>query len=347
MQRILFLLLVIAFPLSLVAKFMHWSDSMQFAIACLTIIPLAGIMGRATESIAIHSGPKIGGLMNATFGNAVELIIAYFALKKGLIGVVQASLTGSIIGNLLLVAGLSFLIGGIKYPQQRFNKTIAGTNSAMMLLGVVIALVIPAIFTLSKPSMTMGLSVGVAVVSLSLYLLGLFFSLYTHRNLFNYAEDLHEEEAEWSVGKALGVLALATAAVAFESELLVHSIEGVSAQFGWSEVFIGVIIVAIVGNAAEHSTAILMAWRNKMDVALEIAVGSSLQIAMFVTPVLVFASIAIGHPMSLVFSWPELAAMILSVLLINFLAQDGESNWLEGAMALGAYWIIALGFFFL
>lgn len=347
MQRLLMILLIITLPLSVVGNLLHWSEVAQFAIACAAIIPLAGVMGRATESIAIHSGPKIGGLMNATFGNAVELIIALFALKQGLIGVVQASLTGSIIGNLLLVAGLSFLVGGIKFPQQKFNRTIAGTNSAMMLLGVVIALVIPAIFTASNPKISNTMSIGVSIVVLLLYLLGLFFSLYTHRNLFNYTEDLEAEEAEWSMKKALLILALATGAVAYESELLVHTISKVSEELGWSEVFIGVIIVAIIGNAAEHSSAILMAMRNKMDVALEIAVGSSLQIAMFVTPLLVFASLAFGNPMSLVFSWPELGAMVLSVLLINFLAQDGESNWLEGAMALGAYLIIGIGFYFL
>lgn len=347
MQPLLTILLVITFPLSVLGKYLHWSEVALFAISCAAIIPLAGVMGRATESIAIHSGPKIGGLMNATFGNAVELIIALFALKQGLIGVVQASLTGSIIGNLLLVAGVSFLVGGIKYPQQKFNRSVAGTNSAMMLLGVVIALVIPAIFTATNPKIPLAMSVGVSVVVLVLYLLGLFFSLYTHRNLFNYTEELEAEEAEWSMKKALLILALATAAVAFESELLVHTIEKVSLELGWSEVFIGVIIVAIIGNAAEHSSAILMALRNKMDVALEIAVGSSLQIAMFVTPILVFASLAFGNQMSLVFTWPELAAMVLAVLLINFLAQDGESNWLEGAMALGAYVIIGIGFYFL
>lgn len=340
-------LLVITLPLSVAAEMLHWGDVAIFVIACAAIIPLAGFMGRATESIAIVSGPKIGGLLNATFGNAVELIIAFFALQKGLIGVVQASLTGSVIGNILLVAGLSFLVGGLKFKQQKFNKTIAGTNAAMMLLGVVVALVLPAIFAVARPEAAMEISIGVAIVVLILYLLGLFFSLVTHRHLFNYTGDMEEEEAEWKVGKAILILAAATAAVAYESELLVHSIEGVSAQLGWSEVFIGVIIVAIVGNAAEHSSAILMAWKNKMDIAMEIAVGSSLQIAMFVMPVLVFASLVIGNPMSLVFTWPELAAMVLAVLLINFLAQDGETNWLEGAMALGAYVIIGIGFYFL
>ncbi|MGZ4107389.1 MAG: calcium/proton exchanger [Tumebacillaceae bacterium] len=347
MQRIMMWLLVVMLPLSVLAKILHWGEVTIFVIACLAIIPLAGVMGRATESISIHSGPKIGGLMNATFGNAVELIIAFFALQQGLVEVVRASLTGSIIGNLLLVAGLSFMVGGFRYPSQKFNRMVAGTNSAMMLLGVVVALIIPAIFTLTNPKINMGMSIGVASVSLILYVLGLLFSLYTHRNLFNYAEELPEEEAEWSLGKALFVLALATGAVAYESELLVHSLTAVSESFGWSQVFIGVIIVAIIGNAAEHSTAIMMAWRNRMDVALEIAVGSSLQIAMFVMPVLVFASLMIGNTMSLVFSWPELAAMTLSVILINFLSGDGESNWLEGAMALGAYVIIGIGFYFL
>lgn len=341
------ILLLIAMPLSIAAQMLHWNEITIFALACLTIIPLAGIMGRATESIAIHSGPKIGGLMNATFGNAVELIIAFFALQQGLIGVVQASLTGSVIGNLLLVAGLSFLLGGSKYKVQKFNPVVARTNAAMMLLGVVIALVIPAVFTLSNPNIGFELSIGVAVVSIFLYILGLFFSMVTHRNIFNYTEDMEEEEAEWSLRKALVILGIATVAVGYESELLVHSIHGVAEQLGWSEVFIGVIIVAIVGNAAEHSSAILMAMRNKMDIALEIALGSSLQIAMFVAPVLVFTSIFLGNHMSLVFSLPELGAMVLSVLLMNFMVQDGESNWLEGAMALGAYVIIGLGFFYL
>lgn len=347
MQRILLLLLAILLPLTIIGKFMHFNDVFLFAVASITIIPLAGIMGRATESIAIHSGPRIGGLLNATFGNAVELIIAFFALRQGLTQVVQASITGSIIGNLLLVAGLSFLVGGIKFPVQKFNPTIARTNSSMMLLGVVIALVIPAIFTSQNQTIADSLSLGVAAVTLILYLLGLYFALFTHKHVFHYTEDMEEETAEWSVGKAIGILALATLAVAYVSETLVHTIETVSMTMGWTEVFIGVIIVAIIGNAAEHSSAVLMAWNNRMDLSLEIAVGSSLQIAMFVAPVLVFSGWIMGTPLPLVFSWPELAAMTLSVFLTAFLANDGESNWLEGAMALGAYVIIGMGFYFL
>lgn len=346
-KRIFFILLFIFLPLTVIGNFLHFNEVLLFALAAVTIIPLASIMGRATESIAVHSGPRIGGLLNATFGNAVELIIAFLALRQGLTQVVQASITGSVIGNLLLVAGLSFVVGGIKYPIQKFNSSIARTNSAMMMLGVVIALIIPAIFTMQHEHIANKLSIGVAIVSLSLYLLGLYFALFTHKHVFHYTEDMEEEEAEWSLGKAAAILALATLAVAYVSETLVHTIETVSHALGWSEVFIGVIIVAIIGNAAEHSSAILMAWKNRMDLSMEIAVGSSLQIAMFVTPVLVFAGWLIGKPMPLVFTWPEIAAMTLAVFMTSFLASDGESNWLEGAMALGAYVIFGIGFYFL
>lgn len=347
MNRFMLVLLAIFFPLMLIGEWLHWADVLLFTLAGIAIIPLSAIMGRSTESIAIHSGPRIGGLLNATFGNAVELIIAFFALQRGLTTVVQASITGSIIGNLLLVGGLSFLVGGFRYPVQMFNKKVAATNSSMMLLGVVIALVIPAIFTLSDSSIAIPLSLGVSVITISLYILGLYFSLFTHRHVFVYTEDMEEEEAEWSLKKAIIILALATLAVAVASEVLVKTIEEVSRQLGWTEVFIGVIIVAIIGNAAEHSSAVLMAWKNRMDVSVEIAVGSSMQIAMFVAPLLVFVGYAIDKPLALVFSWPELAAMSLSVVLIAFLANDGESNWLEGAMALGAYMIIGMGFYFL
>ncbi|MDB5084799.1 MAG: calcium/proton antiporter, CaCA family [Bacilli bacterium] len=347
MQKLLTGMLVIALPLLIIGEILHFAPVLLFTLSCLTIIPLAGVMGRATESISIHSGPRVGGLLNATFGNAVELIIGFLALEKGLFDVVQASITGSIIGNLLLVAGLSFLVGGSRHPIQKFNKVAATTNSSMMMLGVVIALVIPAIFTMNKPSIATGISLGVAGVSLILYILGLYFSLVTHRNVFNYTHDMEEEEAEWGMRRSLIVLLAATLVVAFASEILVGTIETVSAQLHWSTIFIGVIIVAIIGNAAEHSSAVLMAWKNRMDIALEIAVGSSLQIAMFVAPVLVFAGALIHRQLHLVFSWPEIAAMSLSVLLIAFLSSDGESNWLEGAMALGAYIILGIGFYFL
>ncbi|MDI3256491.1 MAG: calcium/proton exchanger [Kyrpidia sp.] len=345
MSRWMLWMLVVSLPLTVIGEWLHWSQTLLFWLACLAIIPLAGLMGQATESIAILSGPRIGGLLNATFGNAVELIIGFFAIRQGLVQVVQASLTGSILGNLLLVAGLSFLIGGIRYPIQTFNRLAAGTNASMMMIGVVIALVIPAIFTYQRPEIGIQLSIGVAAVSLLLYLLGLFFSLFTHRNVFNYTENLPDEEAPWGMIRALVVLAASTVAVAYESELLVKTIDHVSRSFGWSEVFIGVIVVAIIGNAAEHSSAVWMAWRNRMDVSLEIAIGSSLQIAMFVAPILLFTSLAAGHPMTLVFSWPEIASMVLGVALITLLSIDGKSNWLEGAMALGAYFIMGLGFY--
>jgi Ca2+:H+ antiporter len=347
MNRIFTIMLAIGIPLSILGEVLHISENLLFFISCLTIVPLAGVMGTATESIAVHSGPRLGGLLNATFGNAVELIISFFALQKGLTSVVQASITGSIIGNLLLVVGLSFFVGGIRYPIQRFNRATAGTNASMMVLGVIIALVIPAIFTLHKPEIAHPLSIGVAVVSLSLYILGLYFSLVTHRKLLNYTEGMEDEDAQWSLRKAILILCLATVAVGYESELLVTSIEHVSDTLGWSKTFIGVIVVAIIGNAAEHSTAVVMAWKNRMDISLEIAVGSSLQIAMFVMPILVFASFLLGHPMSFVFALPEIVAMVLSVFMITYLSFDGESNWLEGAMACGAYAILATGFYLL
>jgi Ca2+:H+ antiporter len=347
MNRIFSVLLIIGIPLSILGDVFHFPENAVFFISCLTIVPLAAVMGKATENIAVLSGPRLGGLLNATFGNAVELIISFFALRDGLTSVVQASITGSIIGNLLLVLGLSFLVGGIRYPTQTFNRITAGTNASMMVLGVIIALVIPAIFTANRPEVAHPLSIGVAVVSLSLYLLGLYFSLVTHRQLFTYTEKMEHEDADWGMIRSIVVLCLATLVVGYESELLVHTIEHVSKSFGWSQTFIGVIVVAIIGNAAEHSSAVFMAWKNRMDISLEIAVGSSLQIAMFVTPVLVFLSFAVGHPMSFVFAWPEIAAMVLSVFLISYLSLDGESNWLEGAMACGAYAILATGFYLL
>lgn len=341
------LLFLFAFPLTVIGDVLHWNEIILFVLACLTILPLASVMGRATESIAVHSGPRVGGLLNATFGNAVELIIGILALQKGLQGVVLASLTGSIVGNLLLVVGLSFLVGGIRHPIQEFNKMAAGTHASMMMLGVVIALVIPTIFTLHKVGIAESLSMGVASITLLLYLLGLYFSLFTHRKIFTYTEDLKEEEAEWSLPKAIAILAVTSVVVGYVSEILVGTIETVSHTLGWSDIFIGVIIVALIGNAAEHSSAVLMAWNNRMDLSLEIALGSSLQVAMFVTPVLVFAGFFSGHPLNLVFSWPELAAMSLSVILVTLISSDGESNWLEGAMALGAYVIMGIGFYFL
>jgi Ca2+:H+ antiporter len=308
-------------------------------------------MGRATESLAIVAGPRIGGLLNATFGNAVELIISIFALKAGLVEVVLASLTGSVLGNLLLVAGLSFFVGGLKFKRQEFNVYDARHNSGLLMFAVMIAFVIPEVFSINmNESSTLTLSIGTSVILILLYLSALFFKLVTHRGVYQSAAPIgaHEEEIpEWGKRKAIAVLLIATIAVAYISEHLVHTFEYVGERFGWSDLFIGVIIVAIVGNAAEHASAVLMAYKNKMDISVEIAIGSTLQVAMFVLPVLVLISLLFETSMPLIFSWQELIAMVSSVLLMVVISNDGESNWFEGLTLLAAYVIMGIGFFLL
>ncbi|KFZ42599.1 calcium/proton exchanger [Anoxybacillus sp. KU2-6(11)] len=350
MERIFFFLLtVIGVPLSVAGSLLHWPATPMFVVYCVTIIALASYMGRATESLAIVAGPRIGGLLNATFGNAVELIISIFALKAGLVGVVLASLTGSVLGNLLLVAGLSFFVGGLKYKRQSFNVYDARHNSGLLTFAILVAFVIPEVFSMTmNEQKTLSLSVGISVIMIALYLAALYFKLVTHRGVYQHKEDVEEhEEPEWSKGKAMLILALATVAVAYVSESLVHTFEVVAHSFGWSELFIGVIIVAIVGNAAEHASAIIMAYKNKMNVAVEIAIGSTLQIAMFVAPVLVLISLLFPTKMALVFTLPELVAMVTAVLLTIVLSNDGDTNWFEGATLLGAYMIMGIGFYLL
>ncbi|MDN3017636.1 calcium/proton exchanger [Paenibacillus sp. BSR1-1] len=350
-NKIFMLMTFAGVPLSIIGTLMHWSNGILFVLYCLTIIALASFMGRATESLAIVAGPRIGGLLNATFGNAVELIISIFALKAGLVGVVLASLTGSVLGNLLLVAGLSFFVGGLKYKRPEFNVYDARHNSGLLMFAVIIAFVIPAVFSLDmSKGKTLTLSVGISVTLVILYLAALFFKLVTHRGVYQTTNDIdthEEEEPEWGKGKAIAVLAIATIVVAYISEHLVHTFEFVAESFGWTELFIGVIIVAIVGNAAEHASAVLMAFKNKMDVAVEIAIGSTLQVAMFVAPVLVIVSLFFNQSMPLIFSWQELIAMVSSVLLMVVISNDGETNWFEGLTLLAAYVIIGIGFFLL
>jgi len=350
-NKLFLILLGAGLPLSVAGSLLHWDPTILFIIYCATIVALASYMGRATESLAIVSGPRIGGLLNATFGNAVELIISIFALKAGLVGVVLASLTGSVLGNLLLVGGLSFFVGGLKFKRQEFSVYDARHNSGLLMFAVIVAFVIPEVFAMNMPEReTMSLSIGVSAVLIALYLAALFFKLVTHRGVYatpGEEEAGGHEKPEWSKGVALTVLALATVAVAYVSENLVHTFESVAARFGWSELFIGVIIVAIVGNAAEHASAIIFAFKNKMNIAVEIAVGSTLQIAMFVAPVLVFVSLFFDTPMPLVFSLPELIAMATAVLLTISITNDGDTNWFEGLTLLGAYLIMGIGFFLL
>jgi Ca2+:H+ antiporter len=328
------------------------AHTLVFLISCLAIIPLAGWLGHATEELSRRTGEGVGGLLNATFGNAAELIIALAALKQGLYPVVKASLTGSIIGNVLLVFGASVLAGGLKYKSQRFNVTGARAQSTLLTLAA-ISLVMPAGFhALAGPNgikREADLSFVLAFVLLAAYAAHLVFSLVTHKQLFA-GDGKPEEHANpaWSVKKAMLVLGGATALIAWVSEILVGSVEAAAVDLGMTRVFLGVIVVAIVGNAAEHSTAILMAMKNKMEISLGIAIGSSLQIALFVAPMLVFASRFIGpRPMDLVFTPAEVLAVFVAVLITGQIASDGESNWLEGAQLLAAYLILALVFFFL
>ncbi|WP_284037317.1 MULTISPECIES: calcium/proton exchanger [Neobacillus] len=349
-NKIFMLLTFIGVPVSVIGTLMHWPSIFLFIIYCLTIIALSSYMGRATESLAIVAGPRIGGLLNATFGNAVELIISVFALKAGLVGVVLASLTGSVLGNLLLVAGLSFFIGGLKYKRQKFNVYDARHNSGLLMFAVMIAFVIPEVFSMDmNDTKKLSLSVGISVILILLYLAALFFKLVTHRGVYQSDNEAqhHDEEPEWGKGRAILVLLIATLAVAYISENLVHTFEFVAESFGWTELFIGIIIVAIVGNAAEHASAVLMAFKNKMDVAVEIAIGSTLQVAMFVAPVLVLISLFFEKSMPLLFSWQELIAMVSSVLLMVVISNDGETNWFEGLTLLAAYVIMGIGFYLL
>lgn len=341
--------LLIFVPISIVGEFMQVSPTLMFVLAALAIIPLAGMMGEATEEISYYSGPRIGGFLNATFGNATELIIAFFALKAGLFDVVKASIAGSVIGNILMVLGLSMLVGGIKYKTQSFNKKSTEVSSSMLLFAV-IGLTIPAIFTHTVAADLLntryeGLSVIVAVIMFGIYLLSLYFSFYTHKDIYAVEHD-EEVTSKWSLKKAIGVLVGATVLIGLESEFFVGAVEPMTQAIGLSEFFVGIILVPIIGNAAEHSTAIVMAYKNKMDVAVEIAISSSLQIILFVTPVLIFLSL-LFTPMSIVFNEFELVALIFSVLIANRVAGDGKSNWLEGVQLLAVYLIIAVSFFIL
>jgi Ca2+:H+ antiporter len=319
-------------------------------------------MSDATEQLAARAGPGIGGLLNVTFGNAPELIIAFFALEKGLQEVVKASLVGSVIGNSLLVLGASMLFGGIGRERQTFNRTAAHTQAGMLLLAAA-ALVLPAVFQLvhngSLPNVSElrhnygtdveGLSLGVAIILILSYVAGLVFSLRTHRDLFNVESDDDEEvdENTWTTRRSVILLAIAGVLVGIMSEILVGSIEEASHQIGLSQFFVGVFVVAIVGNAAEHYVAVVVAMKNKMDLAVNIAIGSSAQIALFVAPVLVLLSFVVGpHPMALVFNGYELAGLIAAVLIANFLASEGESTWFEGVQLLALYAVLGLVFFF-
>ncbi len=339
-----FLVLV---PVSVALDVAGASPLLVFAVAAAAIIPLSVLLGRSTEEISIYAGPTLGGFLNASLGNLAELIIAFFLILEDELEIVKASLTGSILGNLLLVLGLSFLFGGLRHREQSFNAQAAGVHSSS-LTRAVIGLLMPALFVLTTGEHSFFqrevVSGTVAAVLIGLYVAALVFMLVTHEHLFHTPTE--DERPEWSRRRALVMLLIATGFVAWESEILVGSLGPALASLGLSKFFVGLIVVPIIGNAAEHSSAVVFALRNKVDVTLEIAIGSSTQIALFVAPALVFISLLVGHPMDFIFSTFEVAAVGVSTLIVALISNDGRSNWLEGLQLTGAYAIIAISFFF-
>lgn len=344
--------LLVFVPVTVGLDLLHVDPLAVFLSSGLAIIPLAGLLGRATEHLTTHVGAGVGGLLNASLGNAAELIIALAALRSGLHEVVKASLTGSILGNILLVLGASMVAGGLKYERQKFNQTAAGMGASLLLLAAV-GLIIPALFHFTAVDtdeiLEQELSLAIAVILFGTYVLSLMFSLKTHKHVFRGDPRAGDDQGEkpWTRNTSIVVLTGVTVLVALMSELLVGALEPTADRLGMTQLFIGVILVALVGNAAEHSTAVMVALKNKMDLALGIAVGSSLQIALLVAPVLVFASYAFGAPLDLIFTPFEVAAVSMSVLIVGFVSIDGESHWMEGVMLVGVYLMLAIAFYFL
>jgi Ca2+:H+ antiporter len=359
-------LLLLAIPVALLAYGLGWGELWVFIFSALAIVPLAGFIGEATEALTLYTGPRIGGLLNATLGNAAELIITIVAIREGLLELVKASITGSILGNVLLVLGMAFFLGGLRHHEQRFDPKHAGRNAILLLLAV-IALLIPSVVSHSIGPDTSArvevLSLGVAATMIVLYVAGLIYGYQAPKGpldapLGGDTELLRMVEkprrtadktihSPWSLRTALFVLTGATIGVALLSELLVGAVESVVASLGISEFFVGVILIPIIGNVAEHLVAVKVALSNKMDLGVEIAIASSLQVALFVAPILVFISLLMGNPLQLIFNQFELLALIVGVLIAVLVSQDGESNWLEGAELLAVYVILALAFFLL
>jgi Ca2+:H+ antiporter len=356
--------LLILIPIAILGRYLGWSPILVFATAAVGVVPLAGWLGTATEELAVHTGPRVGGLLNATLGNAAELIITLVALRAGALNpelreglneLVKASITGSILGNVLLILGLSILLGGLKNGTQRFDRRHAGVNSTMLILAV-IALGVPSLFGHAIEAVNHDaveyLSIGVASVMIIVYGLSIVYA-------FGYADASSVEEektpagerehhvATWPARVAVGVLIVATLFIAWLSEILVGAVEPVVTQLGITEFFLGIIVVPLVGNVAEHVVGVQVALKNRMELSLAISLGSSLQIALFVAPFLVFVSLLMGNPLTLVFNQFELIALVGGVLIAALIALDGESNWLEGAQLLVVYAIIGMAFFYL
>lgn len=355
--------LLLAFPLAILAHYAGWGELWVFIFSALGVVPMAGYIGEATESLAVYTGPRVGGLLNATLGNAAELIITIVAIREGLLELVKASITGSILGNLLLVLGMSMVLGGIRNGMQIFERRQASRNAILLALAVV-ALLIPSLLSNSignegSPQVE-ALSLGVAGIMIVLYALGIIFSFRAEngplgpvttgerKHAGTKQKQTHKShQTGWSVRTSLIVLGVSTAGVAYLSELLVGAVEPVVASLGVSEFFLGIILIPIVGNVAEHLVAVKVALENHMDLSVEISIASSLQIALFVAPVLVFISLIMGNPLTLIFNEFELLALIAGVLIAALVSADGESNWLEGAELLAVYLILGLAFFLL
>ena len=342
--------LLIFLPVTIIGEIAGFSDTILFICSSLAIVPLAGLMGKSTEAISVYCGQKIGGLLNATFGNATELIIAFVAMKEGMFDVVKASLAGSVIGNILLVLGMSMLVGGLKYKTQEFNRHSMNITASMLLFAV-LGLAIPAIFTHALPESSLtteyeGFSVVVALLMLLVYVMQFVFTFVTHKSLYEEGVPAEEEShPQTKLSVSILVLVASTVCIAVLSEIFVGTIEPMAESAGLSTTFVGIILVPIIGNAAEHSSAIFMAYKNKMNAAVEIALGSSLQIILFVMPVLILLSLFFT-PMSIIFTPFELVAVTASVLIANRVDADGESNWLEGLQLVSVYIMIGAAFFF-
>jgi Ca2+:H+ antiporter len=361
-----YFLLVFA-PIAVALEFAHANHIVLFVIAAIALIPLAKLIGDSTEQLATYYGPTVGSLLNVTFGNAAEIIIAIVAISAGLLDLVKASITGAIIGNILLIFGLSVVAGGFRFKEQKFSRENIGFQSSMLFLAI-IGLAVPTImaYTVLPPSEHPGeiqlLSDSLAIILIIVYILGIIFTFFTHKHLFVQPEEpataagngaqpaaAHDDDdhhGHWSKKKSFILLAASMAGVIVVSEILVGSVEATGEELGFGELFVGAIIVGIVGNAAEHSSAILLARKGKMELSIGIAAGSGTQIALFVVPILVFAGIALGQPFSLVFTLFELAVIFLAAIILNLIVHDGRSNWFEGVMLTAVYVIIAIGFFF-
>jgi Ca2+:H+ antiporter len=345
------MVLLIFVPLAVVAELMHASPLVIFALSAAAIVPLSGILGHATEELAGHTGSTVGGLINATLGNFAELVIAGLALNAGLIELVKASITGSILGNLLLVLGAAQLAGGLKFKSQKINRNLAGV-SATLLVVAVLGLVMPAVFHAVHPDplrrLTVQMSVGVALFLMLGYILSLVYSMGTHKAIFAEGGDIatHESPPMWSLRKSILVLIAAAGTIGVLSEFLVGSTEEAVKELGMSQIFVGLILIPIIGNAAEHSSAVMMAMKNRMDLAVSISVGSAIQVALLVAPLLVLLGLVLGKPMDLSFTMMEVASVAVAVGIASSVMQDSESNWLEGAFLLIAYAVIGVAFFF-